>query len=108
MNSSPPPDDLHKIWTELGSQIQLLGLSGVVGAVFRGAFSQESALHRRVIQGIAGAASAIFLGGLVAHLINSILDVGAYAYLASGFIMGSGGELAVKAIQDRVLGQSGK
>jgi hypothetical protein len=102
--STPPPDDLHRIWAEIGSQVQLLTISGVAGAFFRAVMAPEQEWRRRTVQGIAGAASAIFLGGLTAHIFNAFLDVGPYAYLASGFIMGSGGELAVKAIQDRILG----
>lgn len=103
MASPDDPNSLHRVLSEFGSQFQLLAISGVAGALFRSAFAPESELRRRVIQGIAGAMSAIFLGGLVAGAFNSFLDVGAYAYLASGFIMGSGGELVVKAIQDRLL-----
>ena len=64
----------------------------------------EKETRKRIIQGVAGALSAVCLGGIVANIINSFMDAGPYAYLAAGFIMGSGGEVAVKAIQDRVLG----
>lgn len=90
------------------SQIQLLAVSGVAGAFFRAALAPEQEWRRRVVQGFAGALSAIFLGGLVATLINIFVDAGVYSYLCGGFIMGSGGELAVKAIQDRVLGENKK
>lgn len=102
------PLSLHEIWNDLGAQIQLLTISGLAGAVFRTAFAPEAEWRRRIVQGLAGAASAIFLGGLAAGLVNSVMDVGAYAYLAAGFIMGSGGEFAVKAIQERILGKGGK
>ena len=35
---------------------------------------------------------------------TSLTGAGFYAYSAAGFIMGSGGEGAVKALQDRFLG----
>lgn len=108
MSNTPPPDDLQRIWAEIGSQLQLLIISGAAGAVFRAVLAPEAELKRRVVQGVSGALSAVFLGGLAAHLINAVLDVGVYAYLAGGFIMGSGGELTVKAIQDRILGKSQK
>jgi len=88
----------------LWEQLQLLIISGGAGAVFRTLISPEKQWKRRVVQGVAGAISALFLGGVLASVIDSITHAGAYAYLAAGFIMGSGGELAVKAIQDRFLG----
>jgi len=97
---------LPEIWAELGNQLQLLAASGVAGAFFRAALAPEKEWKRRIIQGIAGAFSAVCLGGLVAGVINAMFDAGAYAYLSAGFLMGSGGELAVKALQDKLLGGS--
>lgn len=97
MTTTPPGGAL---W----DQLQLLALSGVAGAFFRAAIAPEKEWRRRIIQGAAGALSALFLGGLVGHAIDTVTAAGPYAYLSAGFIMGSGGELAVKAIQDRILG----
>ena len=96
MNENNNPD----LWTAL----QLLAVSGVAGAFFRAALAPEQQWKRRVVQGIAGAGSAIFMGGVVASIINQFVDAGVYSYLAAGFVMGSGGELAVKALQDKFFG----
>lgn len=95
-------------WGEIAGQIQLLAVSGIAGAMFRAILAPEAEWRRRVVQGLAGAVSAIFIGGLAAQWVNAAMDTGPYAYLACGFIMGSGGEVAVKAIQDRLLGSSKK
>jgi hypothetical protein len=95
---------LMEIVQALNSQIGLLAISGVGGAFFRAVFAPEDQWHRRVVQGFAGALSAIFLGGLLAHLIDTATGAGTVSYLAAGFLMGSGGELAVKALQDRLMG----
>lgn len=84
--------------------LQLLAVSGVAGAFIRAALAPEQQWKRRVIQGLFGAMSAIFIGGVLASMINNFVDAGVYSYLAGGFIMGSGGELAVKAIQDKFFG----
>lgn len=89
---------------DLFTALQLLAVSGIAGAFFRAALAPEQQWKRRIIQGIAGAMSALFIGGVVASVINSMVDAGVYSYLAAGFIMGSGGELAVKAIQDKFFG----
>jgi hypothetical protein len=101
MASAPPPPEN---WTELLAQLQLLGAAGMAGAFFRAVLAPEGEWRRRIVQGLAGALSAIFLGGVLAGTINALVNVGPYAYLGAGFLMGSGGELAVKAIQDKLLG----
>lgn len=87
-------------------QFAALALSGIGGAYFRAVVAPEQEWRKRVVQGIAGALSAIFLGGLAAHFINAIADAGVYSYLAAGFLMGSGGEVAVKKVQDKLLGKN--
>lgn len=94
------------IWSDIASQVQLLAISGVAGAFLRAAIAPEKEWRRRVVQGLFGAISAIFLGGLLAHFVSIFVDAGPYAYLAGGFIMGSGGEVAAKALQDRLIGRS--
>lgn len=90
---------------DIWSQLQLLALSGIAGGVFRAAFAPKQEWKRRVVQGLAGATAAVFLGGAAAGFINHIVDVGPYAYLGAGFLMGSGGEMAVRALQDKVFGK---
>lgn len=92
----------REIFEGLQDQIWLLAVSGMGGAFFRAVLAPEQEWRRRVVQGIAGALSAIFLGGLLGHVIDAATGAGPMAYLAAGFLMGSGGEIAVKAVQDRV------
>lgn len=94
---------LAGIFTNLSEQLALLTFSGLGGAFFRAVLAPEEQWRRRVVQGLAGALSAIFLGGVLAHLIDATTGAGSMSYLAAGFLMGSGGEIAVKAIQDRLL-----
>lgn len=96
MTTTPNP----AIW----DQLQLLAVSGVAGAFFRAVVAPEKEWKRRVVQAMAGALSALFLGGLVGHGVEALTNAGPYAYLSAGFVMGSGGEFAVKAVQDRILG----
>lgn len=98
--ATPPSND----FTDVVSQLQILAVSGIAGAFFRAVVAPEKEWRRRIVQGVAGAVSAIFLGGVLGHFISQLVDSGPYAYLAAGFIMGSGGEVAVKAIQDRLMG----
>jgi len=100
MADSSNSNDLN----DIVNQLQILAVSGVAGAFFRAIVAPEKEWRRRIVQGLAGAVSAIFLGGILGHFVNQVVESGPYAYLAAGFIMGSGGEVAVKAIQDRVLG----
>lgn len=96
---------LFQLIIDVKQQISVLALSGVAGAFFRAVIAPEKEVLRRIVQGVAGAISAIFLGGIVGYMIDKGLDAGVYAYLASGFIMGSGGEVAVKKLQDKILGR---
>ena len=93
-------DALRELW----SQISVLAVSGLAGAAFRAILAPEKRWKRRIIQGAGGAISALFLGGILGHMLDNLTGAGFYAYSAAGFIMGSGGESAVKALQDRFLG----
>lgn len=87
---------------EMQRQLTQLSLSGVVGAFVGAVFFPERSWQRALFRGVASTMSAIFLGGGFAHLILSVLDIGEYAYLASGFLMGTSAELFVRKIQSRV------
>lgn len=95
---------MDDIWKEIGHQVKLLAFSGLAGAYFRAVLVPESHWGKRLAQGLGGAFSAICLGGLLASIVNNVIEGGFYSYLAAGFIMGAGGEAAVKKIQDLVLG----
>lgn len=90
---------------EYADQLTMLALSGAGGAYFRAVLLPEQQWRRRVVQGVAGVMSAIFLGGMVAFGLNKVVDTGPFAWLACGFIIGSAGEAGVKALQDKVLGK---
>lgn len=94
---------LIQVFANLKEQIALLAFSGIGGAFFRAVLAPEEQWKRRVVQGISGALSAIFLGGVLAHIIDTMTGAGVLSYLAAGFLMGSGGELAVKAMQDKMM-----
>ena len=93
-------DALRELW----GQISVLAVSGLAGAAFRAILAPEKRWKRRIVQGAGGAISAVFLGGILGHMLDNLTGAGFYAYSAAGFIMGSGGESAVKALQDRILG----
>ena len=97
------PTGLNALFAGMKEQIALLALSGFGGAFFRAILAPEEQWKRRVVQGFSGAISAIFLGGVLAHVIDTMTGAGPLSYLAAGFLMGSGGELAVKAMQDRLM-----
>jgi len=91
---------------DIWSQLQLLAVSGVAGGIFRAVFAPRQQWRRAIVQFFAGAVAAVFLGGAAAGLINAIVDVGPYALLAAGFLVGSGGEAAVRALQNKLFGPS--
>jgi|GEM_PF-2904068 len=90
-------------------QMVLLGISGAAGAFARAAWSPEINARRRVAQGLSGALSAVFLGGLLASLISRHVtepEAQAFVILASGFLLGVSGELGVKKLQDKLWGKT--
>lgn len=93
------PEALKQAFSGAPEQLSALCLSGAAGAYVRAVFAPETSWQRRLLEGVAGAFSAIFLGGLMGHLINSFTDAGAYAYLAGGFVMGEGGIAAVRGVR---------
>ena len=95
--------EITKAFVSMKDQLSILAFSGVAGALFRAVLAPEEKWKRRVVQGATGALSAIFLGGVVGHMIDEFTGSGITSYLAAGFLMGSGGEVAVKALQDRFM-----
>lgn len=97
---------LLETWRQIGSDIQILAMSGAAGAFVRALVSPEGQIKRRIIQGVGGVASAIFLGGALSNIIGSMFAVDSLnAVLASGFLMGVSGEVAIKAMQDKIFGK---
>ena len=91
---------------DIWGQLQILAISGIAGGIFRAVFAPKERWGRRMVQLLFGAISAVFLGGIVAGIIAAFIDVGPYAYLGAGFIMGSGGEAAVRALQNKLFGKT--
>lgn len=94
---------LISIWQEVGDNIQVLGIAGICGAFIKALLAPEKKWKRRAIQAIAGIFSAIFLGGFIGSIVEQFVTVAAYAYLASGFICGTAGEVAISYAQRKIL-----
>ncbi|KRS17541.1 hypothetical protein [Roseovarius indicus] len=90
---------LRDLFGNMPEQVSALLLSGAAGAYVRAVFAPEASWRRRILEGLAGAFSAVFLGGLVGHVLQDITGGGTWAYLAAGFIMGEGGIAAVRGFR---------
>lgn len=90
---------LRDLFGNMPEQVSALLLSGAAGAYVRAVFAPEASWRRRILEGIAGAFSAVFLGGLVGHVLQEVTGGGTWAYLAAGFIMGEGGIAAVRGVR---------
>jgi len=88
---------------QMPEQVGALILAGAAGAYVRAVFAPLAPWRRRIMEGVAGAFGAIFLGGLVGHLIEAATGAGTWAYLAAGFIMGEGGIAAMRGVRKAVL-----
>ena len=106
MEPNTGASQILSLLVEIKEQLALLTLSGIAGAFFRALLAPEERWRRRITQGIGGALSAIFLGGFMAQITDQIIDTQSYSWLAWGFVMGSGGEVAVKFVQDKLMGVS--
>lgn len=102
----PDKQSLPLLFLELRDQVVILGVAGIGGALIRAVLAPEAHWRRRIVQGLAGIVSAMFLGGALAEVIAAlgIVKLQSNAWLASGFLMGYGGEIAVKKLQDRLVG----
>ena len=101
-------ETVEKVFSAAPEQITALCLSGAAGAYVRAVFAPEASWKRRLSEGFAGALSAIFLGGIVGHLLDQFTDAGAWAFLAAGFVMGEGGIAAVRGVRKIVLKEENK
>lgn len=96
-------ETIRELYHSLPDQVSALMLSGAAGAYARAVFAPEASWKRRIMEGIAGAFGAIFLGGLVGHVIDSVTGGGTWAYLAAGFIMGEGGIAAMRGVRRFII-----
>ena len=101
-------DAVQSLVAALPEQMSALLLSGAAGAYVRAVFAPESSWKRRILEGLAGAFGAIFLGGLVGHVIDTVTESGTWAYLAAGFIMGEGGIAATRGVRKLILERGSK
>ena len=104
MDPTTETSHMLNLLVEIKEQLALLAFSGIAGAFFRALLAPEEKWRRRIAQGVGGALSAIFLGGFMAQITDQIIDTQSYSWLAWGFVMGSGGEVAVKFVQDKLMG----
>ena len=104
MDPNTETSQMLSLLVEIKEQLALLAFSGIAGAFFRALLAPEEKWKRRIAQGLGGALSAIFLGGFMAQITDQIIDTQSYSWLAWGFVMGSGGEVAVKFVQDKLMG----
>ena len=93
-------DALRELW----SQISVLAVSGLAGAAFRAILAPERKWNAGSSRAPAAPSRRSFSAACSAICSINLTGAGFYAYSAAGFIMGSGGESAVKALQDRILG----
>lgn len=82
--------------------LSALMVSGAAGAYVRAIFAPEASWRRRITEGFAGALGAIFLGGVVGHVLDGLTGAGVWAYAAAGFVMGEGGIAAIRGVR-RIL-----
>lgn len=101
-------DEISRLLGAAPEHVSALILSGAGGALVRALSLPEESWTRRALHGVIGALSAIFLGGVVGHLIDALTGAGISAYLAAGFLMGEGGIAAVHALRRRLLPPGGK
>lgn len=94
---------LLALWQEIGANIQVLGIAGLAGAFIKALIAPEEKWKSRAIQAIVGLFSAVFLGGLAGSMLEGFVTVPAYAYLATGFLFGTLGEIGIAWAQKKFL-----
>ena len=95
---------LSELWKDIGPTIQVLGIAGVCGALFKAVLAPEEQWKRRAAQGIAGVFSAVFLGFMISRFIPGFENERVYVIMASGFVCGAGGEAVMAFVQRKFLG----
>lgn len=103
MSEEQAATGLIAIWSEVGENIQVLGVAGLCGAFIKALLAPEKLWKRRAVQAIVGLFAAIFLGGFIGSLVEPFVTVAAYAYLAAGFVCGTAGEVAISFAQRKML-----
>ena len=94
---------LLAVWEEIGMNIQVLGVAGLAGAFIKALIAPEEKWKSRAVQAIVGLFSAIFLGGIAGSMVEGFVTNPAYAYLATGFLFGTLGEIGIGWAQKKFL-----
>lgn len=100
--------DLVGLWQSVCAYVQVLAISGLAGSIFRTMLPLKGKLKDELSKVLVAPLAAIFFGSALARFINVVTDTGIYAYVASGFIVGTGGEVAVKAARGKLHGNADK
>ena len=98
-------NNLNILIKDITENIYVLGLSGLSGIAVKLLAAKDKSWRQRMAQGVAGAAAAIFLGPLLAETLTVFVNKEVYAWLASGFICGYGGETIVAIIINKLGGE---
>ena len=86
----------------------VLLVSGFFGTLVRLVLAPEKSWKKWLSRFVVGISSAVFLGGLIGHLITKWLDLSgdvegqSWAIAASGFIVGTAAEQVLANIQKRI------
>lgn len=105
VSNNSEPWALIQIWQQIQANIVMLGVAGAAGAFAKAVVAPEGRLRRRIAQAVVGFLSAIFLGSLLAPFVEPFTSNPYYAWLASGFLCGFGGEAIVDLVQRRITGR---
>lgn len=97
-------DGLFSIFKDISANIQVLVISGLLGALARAVVAPEQQWRRRLGQGLVGVIAATCLGPLLAEALTGFVEKDVYAWLAAGCSCGFAGEAAMTFLQNRVLG----
>ena len=76
-----------------------------MGALMDALIAPEGDRKKQAVRSIAGVVAAVFVGGFFAGMVAHLVADPAYAYLASGYICGHGGQAAMRVAQKKILGK---
>jgi len=95
---------LGSLLKDISTDIQLLGIAGVAGALVKAVADPEKSWRRRIAQVVTGIACALFLGNIAVNLLLPFVSQKEYAWLAAGFLSAYSGEAIVSLILNRAMG----
>lgn len=98
-------NSVFEAFADIKEQMTLLMVSGSAGAFTTAILAPSDHWKQRVAQAIGGFLGAVCVGGVGAKITEVAFDAGPWAWLAWGYLMGLGGQEAVRSIQRRLLGK---